>query len=54
LTFVVDAVGFLALLTTSSVKFPLSSSLPTEFLDGRRCSNCGFGSALCDDCRQVV
>jgi hypothetical protein len=56
---VVDAVGFLALLSASSVDFPLSFSLLMVFLYGRKCSNCGvdcfpFGGALFEDCRQVM
>jgi hypothetical protein len=60
---VVDSCGGCCKLLGSFVgvicSFPLSSSLPTEFLNIRRCSNCGlgcflFGSAPFKDCLQAV
>jgi hypothetical protein len=56
---VVVVVGFLALMLASSGRFPLSSSLLTEFLGGQKCSNCGLGcfpfcGALFEDIHQFV
>jgi hypothetical protein len=55
---VADAVGVLALSFASSLGFCFHSLL-TEFLNGRKCSNCGLdcfplGSTPFEDCRQVM